>query len=291
VSTYRARRAPCHSLTWGVLCLAPAAWLAFGCSRQPDLDEVFEPARPHEPAAGTAPARSEFELAPGSRVEFWLGPRARELHGSLGVAHSRLQIDPAQPSATRGSVTFDLVTLAFDPPADNAWRPTASAGADSAGSLTEQSLRWLEISPAATLTEHPELRFARFLIRDVTAAESSAGRPPAAGDPQAPRAWTISGELELHGVRAPYTLPLSVSFYFPSAAAGAAPGPPQRLDITTRGPARISLSAHALVPRNEHGDILAELLIELRKSRVDEVRLGARWTATAVSVQGAVSAP
>jgi len=207
------------------------------------------------------------------------------------VAHSRLRIDPAQPSATRGSVSFDLATLAFDPPAENAWRPAASAGAEAAGSLTEQALRWLEISPTAALMEHPELRFAQFLIRDVTAAGNSAGRPPAAGDPQAPSVWAVSGELELHGVRAPYTLPLSVSFHFPSAEAGAPPGPLRRLDITTREPTRISLRAHALVPRDGHGDILAELLSELRASRIDEVRLGARWTATAVGVQGAVNAP
>jgi hypothetical protein len=206
------------------------------------------------------------------------------------VAHSRLRIDPVQPAATRGSVTFDLATLALDTPADNGWRRAGSA--DSEGSLTEQSLRWLEIAPAAALAEHPELRFAHFLIRDVAATNDSAGRPALAPrDPQAPRAWTVSGELELHGVRAPYTLPLSVSFHFPPTAAGAPPGPLQRLEITTREPARISLRAHALVPRDEHGQILAELLSELRRSRVDDVRLGARWTATAVAVQAAVSAP
>jgi hypothetical protein len=230
-------------------------------------------------------------LAPGSRVEFSLGPRARELHGSLAVAHSRLRIDPARPSATRGSVTFDLATLTIDPPAKNAWRRASSAGPDSERSLTEQSLRWLEVSPPAILAAHPELRFAQFLIRDVTAAGNSAGRSaPESADPQAPRAWTVSGELELHGVRAPYTLPLNVSFYFPPAAPGAAPSPLQSLDITTRGPARISLRAHALVPRDERGDILAELLSELRASRVDEVRLGARWTATALGAQGAANA-
>jgi len=290
VSTSRARRAPLANLALGVFCLGPGA-LWFGCSRQPDLDEVFEPPRPQEPASRTPPARSEFELSPGSRVDFWLGPRLRELHGSLAVAHSRLLIDPAQPSATRGSVTFDLATLSIDPPAENAWR-AASAGPDLEPSLTEQSLRWLEVSSAAALSTHPELRFAQFLIRDVAPAGGSASRPArVAGDPQAPSAWSVSGELELHGVRVPYTLPLSVSFSFPPAPLGSPSAPLQRLDIVLREPARLRLSAHALVPRDEHGDILAELLAELRKSRVDEVRLGARWSATLAGAEGATSSP
>jgi hypothetical protein len=231
-------------------------------------------------------------LAPGSRVDFWLGPRARELHGSLAVAHSRLLIDPAQPSATRGSISFDLASLSIDPSGEDSWRRAASASPDQEPSLAEQSLRWLEVSPAAALAAHPELRFAQFLIRDATAAGSSAPRPARPADEaQAPSAWTVSGELELHGVRAPYTLPLSVSFHFPPAPAGAPPGLPLRLDIVTREPARVSLSAHALVPRDEHGDILAELLAELRQSRVDDVRLGARWTATLVGAEGAASSP
>lgn len=219
-----------------------------------------------------------------------MGPRARELHGSLAVAHSHLRLDPAQPFATRGSVTFDLASLAFEPPAKDAWRRAASAGPEEERSLTEQSLRWLEISPAATLATHPELRFAQFLIRDVAAAPGAAGRPvPAQGEAGASSAWLVSGELELHGVRVPYTVPVSVSF--PPAAAGAAPAPLQDFELTTREPARLSLSAHALVPRDGQGDILAELLSELRRSRVDEVRLRARWTATPVGSQQPRSAP
>jgi len=291
VSTTRARRALLPRLALGAFCLGPGSGLASGCSRQPDSDEVLGSAQPNAPALHTAPARSEFELAPGSRVDFWLGPRPRELHGSLAVAHSRLLIDPAQPSATRGSVTFDLATLSLDPPAENSWRPTASTGLDPEPSLTEQALRWLEISPAAALAVHPELRFAQFLIRDAAAGGRSGARPALAeAEPQA-NTWTVSGELELHGVRAPYTLPLSVSFSFAAAAPGSARGPLQRVEILLREPARVSLGAHALVPRDEHGDILAELLSELRKSRVDDVRLGARWSATPAGRDGAAGAP
>jgi hypothetical protein len=203
------------------------------------------------------------------------------------VAHSRLLIDPAQPSATRGSVTFDLATLRLDPPAENSWRRTASPSPDSEPSLTEQSLRWLEVSPAAALAAHPELRFAQFLIRDATAGGGSRSAPAEAE----PQAWTVSGELELHGVRAPYTLPLSLRFSFAAGPPGSAHGPLQRLDILLREPARVSLSAHALIPRDEHGDILAELLSELRQSRVDEVRLGARWSATPAGVGAAPPRP
>jgi len=286
VSTTRARRALLPRLALGVFCLGPGSGLASGCARQPDSDEVSASAQPNAPGSRTAPARSEFELAPGSRVDFWLGPRPRELHGSLAVAHSRLLIDPAQPSATRGSVTFDLATLRLDPPAENSWRRTASPSPDPEPSLTEQSLRWLEISPAAALAAHPELRFAQFLIRDATAGASRSARAEAE-----PQAWTVSGELELHGVRAPYTLPLSLSFSFAAGPPGSAHRPLQRLDILLREPARVSLSAHALVPRDEHGDIFAELLSELRKSRVDEVRLGAGWSAVPAGVDAAPHPP
>jgi len=283
VSTTRARRALLPRLALGVFCLGPASGLASGCSRQPDSDEVFASAQPAAPDSRTAPERSEFELAPGSRIDFWLGPRARELHGSLAVAHSRLLVDPAQPSATRGSVTFDLTTLRLDPPTENSWRRPASNSTVPEPSLTEQSLRWLEVSPAAALAARPELRFAQFSIRDATAGGAS---PASRAEGEAQVSWTVSGELELHGVRAPYTLPLSLGFSFAAAAPGSARGPLQRLDILLRAPARVSLSAHALVPRDEHGDILAELLSELRQSRVDEVRLGARWSATPAGMDG-----
>jgi hypothetical protein len=180
-------------------------------------------------------------------------------------------------AGTRGSMTFDLSTIRIVPTSDSTEGGTT---------LTEQSLRWLELADPAHLAEHPQLRYARFSIQRIgalSAPSARAGQLVRSSDPDRELRRVqarASGELELHGFRLPYTLSLSATFGWASVAPPESP--PSTIEITTTDPLAVDLIAHEIVPRDARGQVLADALAELRKSPAHQARVSARWLATLI---------
>jgi hypothetical protein len=272
VSTTAVKGAPCLARA---LCLV-LALIGDGCSRQADLDEVFEPPRAQVAAKSRAPVLAEFEIAPDSVLELSVGSRQRRVKGRVRLASGRLQLDPMDLAGTRGNLIFDLAAIQIDEPPASA--PSAEA------TLTEQSLRWLELADTADLAAQPQRRYARFSIQRIGALSAPSARAGQLLRSSAPGRETrrvqarATGELELHGFRLPYTLSLSATFDWPALAPRESP--PSSIEITTSDPLSVNLISHEILPRDERGQVLAEVLAELRKPPANEARVSARWVAT-----------
>lgn len=259
------------------------------CSRKADLDEVFEPPRSLE-ASGVAPGSpSEFVLEPGSQLDFSFGSRQRRVRGHVALARGELTLNPMALSTTRGWLSFDLATTEVVEDA-----PTASNASlrSATGGLTEQSLRWLQVAEPDSLVQ-PQLRYARFSISSVGALSADAAF--AGQVVQAPSAATalrrvrlrVTGELELHGFRLPYTVPLIVTFGWSEPTPGN--NPPRSIEIVTAEALDVDLIAHGIAPRDARGEVLGESLAELRKPPSNKVEVSARWVARLTPLPGASS--
>jgi hypothetical protein len=271
VSTPRVSRATAPLIT---LCAVIATALVH-CSRQPELDEVFEPPRPIEAVRAPAGVLTEFELTPNSRAELSLGSRQRRVQGHVALTQGRLLIDLAALAASRGQLTFDLSTLLID-------RPGTEESA-SAAELTQRSHWWLELTPRPSATTQPQLRYAHFSIHSVgglsaeSAAEGQVVKAPL-GRLGARRVdLLVSGELELHGFRVPYTAKVIATFHWVDSVPPASA--PDQIELTFPDGIGIDLLAHGIVPRDARGDVLANALAELRKPRAHVAKVTGSWLA------------
>jgi len=265
-------------MTCGCLCGTTA-----GCERERSLsDEAEAPTQAPHPAPAAPSGASlvrEYELVPGP-VELTFGPRRRPVTGHLQLAQGRLWLDASELNATRAVLTFDLASLVVDEPS---W-PDAPVALQAAGTLTEQSLDWLEVRDPAQLAASPGRRYARFDVSSFVAgtAEARAGQAqPSTPGARAQRVrGRATGKLELHGFRLPYTVGVVVTFsWFDPAPPDAPPG---RLELAMSEPASIELLRHEVVPRTARGEIRAEALAELRKLPTNTVQVSGRWVAELV---------
>jgi hypothetical protein len=242
---------------------------------------VFEPPRRAQPTDTTPRIVSAFRLTTPSHIELTFGSRKRRVQGRVEVTQGQLQLDVLDLASARGSLTFDLLTTLIHEAVDS---EIASAEPEPAGSsLTEQSLRWLQVADPVLLAAQPQLRYAHFSIQKIGRLSAESAREAQEVHP-APvgmllrrvQLWA-TGELELHGFRLPYTAPLSAVFHWRSDAAR--DSPPERIEIVVSQAVAVDLLAHGIVPRDARGDVLAETLSELRRVSATEARLTARWTA------------
>jgi hypothetical protein len=287
VSTTGVKRAPSQV---PAACVAGLALLFVSCSRDPDLDEVFAPPRLREPAAAARGVTQEFELTPGSQIELSFGSFQRTAQGRLDLVGGKLLVDPLDLAATRGSFSFDLLSVRVQQSPTERITSAHAQGED----LTEQSLRWLQVADPERLAEQPQLRYARFTILRIgglsatRAAEGELMSSADGGDMSRRVRLRATGELELHTSRIPYTVALTATFNWPAAAP---PGsPPASIEIATTDAVSVDLNAHGIVPRDARGDVLAETMAELRKPSASEARVTARWIARRTAV-GATPEP
>ena len=222
-----------------------------------------------------------FEFAAGSEVEFRVGPRSARARGRLALVGGSLLVDSFDLAITRGHAVFDLRTIELenDAPAGvrNATDPSTEAAP---GSLTERALSWLELAGATPSTAHPEYRYARFSILSLGAlgATSALEGERVRSEASRPRRRVrldASGELELHGVRFPYTAPVDAIFEWD--ASDPAASAPSRIEIATREAVGVDLGTHAIVPRRSGGEVDAEALAELRKGSGLSLSVTAHW--------------
>jgi hypothetical protein len=99
----------------------------------------------------------------------------------------------------------------------------------------------------------------------------------------------VTGDLELHGFRIPYTVPVVATFAWPAAEQPM--GAPDRVEIAIAEGVGVDLLAHGIVPRNARGDVLGEALAELRKSPAQEVKVTGRWLGTRSPASAAAGEP
>jgi hypothetical protein len=265
-------------------CLAPIA-----CSREPDLDEVFAPPRPiGSTDAPERPPAMRYAFAAGSEVEFRLGARAERVRGRLPVIAGGLTIDAFDLALTRGHASMDLRAIELERDAPAGVQIAMNRSAAPAGSLTERALAWLEVSGGGGLAAigasvaRPDYRYARFALTSIGALSAPSALEGERVRSEAPRVrrrvrLAASGELELHGVRFPYTGRVDVIFEWSDASATAKN--PSRIEIATREAVSIDLGAHAIVPRRSDGEVDAEALAELRKGSGQPLWVTAQWVA------------
>lgn len=268
VSTPRVSRAPAP-----LVALCAAALVS--CSRQPELDEVFEPPRPVEAFKAPSGVLTEFELAPNRRAELALGSRQRRVQGHVALTRGFLHLDLADLTASRGQLTFDLTTLEID-------RVHADEVA-SASELTERARFWLEVAHRESVAAQPQLQYAHFVIQSVggaSARSAAEGRvvKAAPGTLGARRVeLKVTGTLELHGFRIPYTAGVLVTFHWVHSAPPASA--PDQVEVSLSEGMGVDLLAHGIVPRDARGDVLADALAELRKPRAHVAQVTGNWLA------------
>jgi hypothetical protein len=179
-------------------------------------------------------------------------------------------------AATRGRFTVDLSTIEVEEWAE------ADQPAPGTPSLTEQSLRWLEV-PRAEADGAEERRFARLTIRHVgelSARAAVEGRPLRQLEPGSVLRrvdFKVTGELTLHGYRIEYTVPIRATFHLPEPAR--AGQEPTRVELGTREPLRLDLTQHDVLPRDARGSAVASSLVELKKGAGQVARISLRWDA------------
>lgn len=222
---------------------------------------------------------ARFELAAPGDTRFEVGPRLGRVGGQLDLVGGELSLDSYELGTTRGHVTFDLSTLRVDEQAASALKAAERWSQWMPGSLTERARDWLQLDSP----EQPQHRYARFSITHVGELSAEAavdGKRAAASSGWTARRVTLraSGELELHGVRFPYTASVDARFEWPEPLPPG--GGPARIELTTREPIVIDLTTHDIVPRAPSGEIHAEALAELRKGLGHQVRVSARWAAS-----------
>ncbi len=262
------------------------------CSREPDLDEVFAPPRPIRAAAAPErPPAIRYDFAAGSEIEFRMGPRSERVRGRLQLQGGGLTVDAFDLALTRGHATLDLRSIELESDAPAGVRNAVETSMQAAGSLTERALDWLELRGSAASASRPDYRYGRFALTSVggLSAPSAFEGELLRSDPPRVRRRTrldASGELELHGVRFPYTARVDVIFEWNEAGAALLPGVlpdtaqnPSRIEIVTREAVSVDPGVHAIVPRRPSGEVDAEALAELRKGSGQPLWVTAHWIA------------
>ncbi len=202
--------------------------------------------------------------------------------GRLRVARGELDVDLADLSRTRGSVSMDIASVVMD-----------ESEEQSSAQLSQQARNWLDVGSSRPEAERERLRWATFeitSIEDASASTPDDGKrvrlePPDAGNdggeptdaaarPEG-RAVTLKarGRLTLHGFRVEREIPLRVVFTWKGSPSSEEP--PTAISIETRRAFPVALRAHDITARNAAGTPLAEdaKLIGVRVGREARVEL------------------
>jgi len=191
--------------------------------------------------------RASYELEK-SELSFELPAKKANPRGRLARATGRFEIDLENAERSTGSVRVDLASLEME---------SAGTEGDTANA-TRRALEWLELGAELAADQRELRRFATFEVRGL---EGATGRSIAGlrarRDGKPPRLdATVTGDLSLHGVRAPLRVPVSLEI---EAAEGDA-GPPRRLVIRSQKPLVVSLGVHDIRPRDARGVLVAREL-------------------------------
>jgi hypothetical protein len=197
--------------------------------------------RESPPEKPLAPTRAEWRVERGT-APFLIRGKLLTLRGMADRVEGRLEIDVADLTRTRGTISVDLASIAM----------TTFVDADQNRRQTEDAKRWLEIDEGS--------RWARFTVREISSAEPR-DLTSTPGSVRKTRVHAL-GELSLHGSARPMEATLEASVSFEGAA-------PRYALVRTVDDLHVDLAAFEIRPRDEAGRLLAKAT-DLIRDKVGE---------------------
>jgi hypothetical protein len=278
-----------------MLAFRPAVLLALvlltACPRkESEPDPPPAPSAPWPAQARSSAQRSQrarFAVTRQAQASFELKTRKATHRGALRVARGELDIDLLNLQTTRGHIEVDLTSIRLQ---DDEGEDDRHASA--------QAQNWLDLGSSRPAAARERMRWARFVVEEVTdlsaeaAHEGRRQKPPdpdpdgggAGGAPAAPVGeirtvdMTMKGKLRLHGYEVVQVAQLRAAFHYAAPAiAGAAP---TRVRLTTRRTFPVSLTAHDIRPRDTVGTVIASEMKRLGTEIAREARVSLDLEAT-----------
>lgn len=233
-------------------------------------DDAPAPRRVAPPPLPTASAPApdarvkRFEIEPAGVASFLIDAPLEKIKGRSTRYRGSLTLDPKDLASTRGQIDLDLGELkteTFDDAGKNAKQ-------------TEHARNWLGLGGDVEEKARAEHRWARFTITAVSSVSAARIEDAAEVSGRREVKVTAAGDLWVHGVSAPKTVKLSISFEGPVDA-------PSRVHITTAEPLVVSLKQHDIKPRDLAGRFLEGALEQVGKKIDDRVQITLDVTAAA----------
>jgi hypothetical protein len=227
------------------LTLAVLTVAALGCGKKDEA--AAAPAASVLPAS-TADARTpvwHYVVEPKSATHVDMPGLKEHIRGDTSAASGTLDVAPADLGKSRGDVRIDLGTFSthtFDSPDD--------------ATQTKHARTWLEVQVGDKVND--DMRWAEFAIRSVDglSVNDLAQAPLTKRGSEDVRtvSMTVHGDLLLHGHKAAKDAALELLAVYP---AGAASGPPSRLEVHSAQPMHVVLKDYDVRPRDPAGQVLA----------------------------------
>jgi len=236
-----------------------AAAFALGCENEPaaPLAPTASALAPAKPA--TAAAKKLTVDKASSKVDFMMEAPQEKIHGKLpGSAEGELNVDPTDLTKTTGLVFLDLTGLELvQDVADESGKFTGEKKSDL---QNEHARAWLEIGPDAPEADRKKNAHVEFSITKVEMV--AGGAKDVTKLPGAERKVTFlaSGELLLHGRKAPKTVEMEATFAFAGDKL-------TQVALKTTKPFVVGLAEHDVKPREGFGK-LAQKTLELLSPKV-----------------------
>lgn len=197
-----------------------------------------------------------FEIEPAGVASFLIDAPLEKIKGRSTRYRGSLTLDPKDLEATRGQIDLDLGELkteTFDDAGKNAKQ-------------TDHARNWLGLGGDVEEKTRAEHRWARFTITAVSSVSAARIEDAAEASGRREVKVTAAGDLWVHGVSAPKTVELSISFEGPAGA-------PLRLRVATAEPLVVSLKQHDIKPRDLAGRFLEGALEQVGKKIDDRVQI------------------
>lgn len=206
------------------------------------------------PKDAPPPDTKPFMIVMG-KGSFLIDAPLEKIKGGSDEAHGKLHVGTKDLSKSRGKVMVRLSTL----------KTATFADMDKDAAQTEHARNWMEVGPESTESARMKHEWATFDIKSVEA-------PPGALTEGAVVKAKISGDLTIHGVTSPKTVPVTLRFKGPADA-------PTELVIKTDEAMAVSLKEHDVKPRDKVGSFLNGALDRIGKKIDDKVQVSFEATA------------
>ncbi|HEU4404748.1 MAG TPA: YceI family protein [Polyangiaceae bacterium] len=230
-------------------------------------------AAPAASAAAVAPAAPSAAMATGGeaaakrlevrrgRGSFLIDAPLEKIKGASEEAKGWIELDAADLTRSKGELALRLTAL----------RTTTFGDEKKDAAQSGHARNWLEVgdeSPAASKAAH---EYARFRLQSLTT-----DTPALAAVPEREGKRTVrlkaTGDVTVHGVSVPRTVPLVAEFEGPASA-------PTAVSVRSEGPFDVSLKKHDVKPRDTLGKFLDGALEKVGKKIDDRVQVSVEFRA------------
>lgn len=250
--------------------------LCSGCSKDEPLETDFAEPRPAKPPLPET-LEATFEVASESRIEFSAPARHGNPSGYFSRVEGEIWVDLANLKQARATLRVDLRSVHM----------TAGEDPESSAAQSREAQRWLGAYDRESPSLDERARWATFVLEAVDEPSARAAAEGKRAEPSSSEAaselgtegevrevhLTARGALTLNAVRVRYVAPLTARFHYPAPALSGAL--PDRLELSSRAPVRVSLLSHDIKPRNASGRVVATELRKLGNEVGREARIEA----------------